>query len=452
MKQLAFIFSLLLLIPLSARAQSDWQVVVFEEGAQAVKVLTPDGVRLSVPVGTLTLHAGTYPSTPLAAVADDFHAAAALNFTPNQPLTVSIAASGSCCKVVRLSRQPVVVANIGGFSPNGRRFAVSYLAATDAHGQYQPAIVTVDVELGAVVDTLSGAQIGGDLAVLRGWNADGIVFMPACYNCDQPAAGSLSRWNPSTDEVTTDVGYYSLKRDVLALTGEFIAPARRADFPLPVSGDQPNVVSYGDHGRVIYYNPRHLIVDGAHWVADGWQILVEHPDAAVLLDRVGVQRPAPAGEQFLVGTPDGWLGTRPNTGGVVDIVHHTLGDLDGKVIARFRGQVDVLKAPALGATASSGGFPEVQSPVQRLNCPNTPPSRLFVGGQGRVIVGGVNLRKLPIMASDTIAVVTTEVFTVISGPNCDPTGVAWWQVKVGSLQGWMAESHNDTYLLEPVFN
>ena len=85
------------------------------------------------------------------------------------------------------------------------------------------------------------------------------------------------------------------------------------------------------------------------------------------------------------------------------MVHHTLIDLTGKVIARFYHPVGVLDAPALGATATQGGFPDVPSPVARITCPNTLPPRLFVGGKGQVAGGGVYLRREPSLTAATDA-------------------------------------------------
>ncbi len=458
----AFALSIFLfgLIPLPARAQdtADWQVVVFADGANALQVLTADGVSLTIPSGTLPLRIGTLPSAPLVAVSEDRRALAALNFAPNQRLSVSIADHGSCCKSVRLADGGVAQANIGAFSPNGRRFAVSYLAITDqAAGQFDSEIAVVDVEMGAVVTRLQGGDIGGDYALLRGWGDDGIDYLPMCYGCDQPPAGSLDRWNPDTGDVTRDVGYFDSVQDTLAVTGETIEPVRRPDYPLPVQQNadtqstQPNVLVYGDDARVIYYNPRSLQIDAAHWVADGWEVLVEHPDGDVLLDRAGAQHPLASSDQFLVGTPDGWLATRA-VNGAVEVVHHTLSNLGGIEIARFYHPVTVVQAPPLGATASHGGFPPIQSPVSRITCTGALPLRLFAGGKGRAISGGVNLRREPSLNGATIATINDQVFDVIGGPNCDPTGIAWWEVGIGGLHGWMAESKDGVYLLQPVLH
>ena len=458
MNKFLLFLSVFLIFPFVVSAQdtkADWQVVVYADGANALKVLSSTGVVQSIPAGSLPLHVGTFPSAPLVAITPDRRALAALNFKSGERLTVTIADHGSCCKTVRLSDRSVTQANIGSFSPNGRRFAVSYLVVIDesAH-QYESAVVTVDVELGAVVSRLENGQIGSDYALLRDWNDNGIDYLPLCYDCDQAPAGSLSRWNPDTGAVTPNLSYFDTAQDTLAVTGETIAPGHRPDFPLPIQGaaDTLNVLTFGDNARVIYYNPNSLQISDAHWVADGWEILIEHPDGLMLLDRAGAKHPVNSDDRFLVGTLDGWLGTRLGASKSIEVVYHTLTDLDGKVIARFYQPITVLQAPPLGATATQGGFPNIASPVQVITCPNALQPRLLAGGKGRVIGGGINLRRDPSLTSSTITMITTEVFDVVAGPTCDPTGIAWWEVGLGGLRGWMAESKDGAYLLEPVLH
>lgn len=450
---------LILLLPLAVSAQENagWQVVVYADGANALQVLTADGIANSVSAGSLPLRVGSFPSTPLVAVTPDLRALVSLNFIPGSSLNVMIAAFGSCCKTVQLADTGVMIAQTGGFSPDGQHFVVSYLIVTDeATNQFDSAIVTIDVEQGTIVSRLERAQIGGDFAWVRNWGEEGITYLPFCYGCDRPPSGALARWNPENGSTTLDVGFYSTAQDVLASSGETLEPARRGDFPLPISEaaqTTPNVLTYtnNDTLRVIYYNPRSLVIEGAHWVADGWQVLIEHPNATILLDRSGVQRSVSTDTKFLVGTPDGWLATR-TIADAIEVVHFTLADLDGEVVGRFYHPVAVLQASALGETASRGGFTDAVSPINQITCPNALPPRLVVGGSGRVISGGVNMRREPSLTAPEVFMITTEVFTVLAGPNCDPTGIAWWEVGIGGVHGWMAESKDGVYLLEPVLH
>ncbi len=69
-----------------------------------------------------------------------------------------------------------------------------------------------------------------------------------------------------------------------------------------------------------------------------------------------------------------------------------------------------------------------------------------------MIGGGVYLRRDPSVSAETLQMVIDQTFNVLGGPNCDPTGIAWWEVSIGGLHGWMAESKDGTYLLEPVLD
>src|SRR4051794_28647512 len=68
-----------------------WQAVVYADGANALQVLSADGVALTIPVGTLPLKVGQFPSAPLVALSPSRRALAALNFNPGQRLSVKIA-------------------------------------------------------------------------------------------------------------------------------------------------------------------------------------------------------------------------------------------------------------------------------------------------------------------------------------------------------------------------
>ncbi len=461
MKKLTLLLVLLLLTltasavsTVSAQDSSNWQVVVYADGANALQVLSADGVDRAIPAGTLPLKVGTFPSAPLVALSSSRATMAALNFTPGVRLSVTIAAGGGCCATWRISEFGVTEANIGPFSPDGTLFPVSYVAPIDeSKQQYEAAIVIMDAGQGIPIARLDGTRFGGDYAIVRDWTSKGIDFQPTCYKCAQEPTAPLTRWDPVKDIVTPNVAPYDPTEEILDATGETIVPAHRTDYPVPIGGSaaQANVVAYGDDGHVIYYNPNDLQVNAAHWVADGWDVLVEHPDGDVLLDRSDVQHPISITDQFLVGTPDGWLGVQEDNSGVYNVVHHTLSDSTGTVIAHFYHPIAVLQAPYMGATASQGGFGAVTSPVSVITCPNGLPPRLVAGGKGQA-VGSINLRTDPSLGATLISVLTSETFDVISGPKCDPSGTVWWEIGVGSLKGWAAESNQGQYLLRPVQN
>lgn len=83
-------------------------------------------------------------------------------------------------------------------------------------------------------------------------------------------------------------------------------------------------------------------------------------------------------------------------------------------------------------------------------CPSTPSTRLFVGAEGRVVVGlgANNLREQPNAASAEIGSLPEGAqFNVIGGPTC-ADGYAWWQIEYEGVTGWTAEGEGETYWLE----
>lgn len=86
------------------------------------------------------------------------------------------------------------------------------------------------------------------------------------------------------------------------------------------------------------------------------------------------------------------------------------------------------------------------------SCGGALPSRLSVGQQGLVTVADgffLNLRGEPGLNSEAVLrLANGEVFNVIAGPEC-VDGVRWWQVQQFALSGWVAESMNRDYLVEP---
>jgi hypothetical protein len=87
-----------------------------------------------------------------------------------------------------------------------------------------------------------------------------------------------------------------------------------------------------------------------------------------------------------------------------------------------------------------------------LNCPNTLPSRLMVGGRGRVLADDqrpLNIRSTPGLGGTRIAQLQVlEIFEVLAGPECRDS-LAWYQIRGGGVTGWAAEG-DDFYFVEPI--
>ncbi len=87
----------------------------------------------------------------------------------------------------------------------------------------------------------------------------------------------------------------------------------------------------------------------------------------------------------------------------------------------------------------------------------TLPTRLYVGGYGRVTPGDPNvLRDAPGTASTGAnsrvigSIPALEVFYVMNGPQCGSDGRWWWFVNYNGLQGWTAEGEGNIYWVDPI--
>jgi len=90
----------------------------------------------------------------------------------------------------------------------------------------------------------------------------------------------------------------------------------------------------------------------------------------------------------------------------------------------------------------------VSAPV----CPNFLPSRLVVGGWGRVSTVPYlpnNIRSFASYSGGVIGQIPAgAAFSVLSGPICGEN-TAWFQVNYNGVVGWTVEGNGSTYWLEP---
>ncbi|MBN1965441.1 MAG: SH3 domain-containing protein [Anaerolineae bacterium] len=98
-----------------------------------------------------------------------------------------------------------------------------------------------------------------------------------------------------------------------------------------------------------------------------------------------------------------------------------------------------------------GSAAPITVPTQTITCPGAPPSRLAVGGQGRVLLTTTpnNLRDQPATGTILGQIPPGGAFTVLAGPQC-AAGLAWWQVDHNGTVGWTAEGDSGGYWLEPL--
>ncbi len=91
-------------------------------------------------------------------------------------------------------------------------------------------------------------------------------------------------------------------------------------------------------------------------------------------------------------------------------------------------------------------------PVRMQGSCNTLPTRLTVGGSGKVSYTDGNPLNVRAQAdrSSAVAGVLPEGtgFDVLEGPIC-AGDINWWRIQSGSVSGWIAEAADNVYLVEP---
>lgn len=100
------------------------------------------------------------------------------------------------------------------------------------------------------------------------------------------------------------------------------------------------------------------------------------------------------------------------------------------------------------------GLEQTAAPTQpeATNCPDTQPSRMIVGRDGRVVEATVpnNMRTAPSADAELVGQIPGgSTFSVMDGPVC-ADGYAWWQVNYNGIVGWTVEGSPSDYFIEPL--
>lgn len=502
------LFLLFFLAPTALQGQglAAWEVVLYaqsgEPGATTGELvaLTPNGVtdRWAIP-------ASAYGGEPVgladAAIAPDRrHAAIALwgagDLPGAPPVAIIDLTSGACCTFVAAPVADVEAYTLAGFSPDSSRLGIAYVGfdnreAFDTSGGF----IVADAASGQITSQITmdaiNATLGLDAFTVfpqpDAWLPEGIRFVGSCYACEGPFESRYSVWNPDTNQVGQAANaFYTILGETLDQTGEMLYTTQNTTYPVgEIAGMLPpaNVVEYyadgdpiamnereGDEGGapVVYFNPADLDLRPARWVLDGNAFVIQGSETnpmGVIVYRDGSQTQVmfPASSRFLTGTPDGFL-AQNQAGWVVyyqytgaqwnqieleqlpfdaRVVDHT--PLGGSVLQPFN---LLMQQPQLGVEEPPLAPQQQQQPEA---CPGFIGSRLVPGGLGRVTPGVPNnVRLSPSLQAQLVGQIPGgEVFEVLAGPQCDPAGIAWWQVRYGGLNGWTAEGQGESYYVEP---
>jgi len=361
-------------------------------------------------------------------------------------------------------------------------------------------IMTVNAATGQVTANISTDFLTQSLTQdwvaytpLGDWKADGVRWVPSCYACEGIIESPWYIWNPVTNTVSQSTSeYFSIFGDTLEETGELLVTANNPAYPQSEQiGMLPpaNVVEWYATGvppapeermanaalaPVVYFDPNNLELQTARFIVDGQAFITlgtELAPRAVAVFRNGGQElvDVPVSESFVAGTLDGFL-TQDSSNWVIYYQYNN-GTWTRIPLEQFTSPVRAADSPPMGATVSvpfqlvalplnaqvGGEQPPVPPQQQSFptplptTCPGFMPSRLVAGGIGRVTPGSPNnLRTTPSRDAQVAGIIPGgATFSVISGPQCDPAGIAWWQVEYDGVVGWTAEGQGTAYFVEP---
>gem|GEM_PF-2615139 len=84
-------------------------------------------------------------------------------------------------------------------------------------------------------------------------------------------------------------------------------------------------------------------------------------------------------------------------------------------------------------------------------CDGSLPSRLIAGQNGKIITNPPNrIRENPSTSSEILGEIPiNEQFSILRGAVCED-GFTWWFVNYNGIEGWTAESNQESYWIEPI--
>jgi hypothetical protein len=457
----ALLALLLLVVPAVTAQDSGWQVIAIsrEDDAQELLTITSEGIseRTALPA--------EFPASfDQIALSPDRDVIATIPRGANSVTLMDIS-TGDCCTDWSFTDEPVFLATLAGFSPDGSQLAISYVV----ENPMRSFMLLMDVATGNI-DVLIDMTTGSDsdpnyvtYPFLTGWDADGIRLYTSCVYCvESPTADAVSLWEPVSGAVTPIEEFADFSGDRLPSNGATLRSVFALDYP---SGADAEAIFWGamefgvenavvlkgpsaENGEAIVYdNAEHTRLI-SRWVAGGNAFIVfftnDITGSGELVLPNGERQPTDfAFGHFLSATPDGWL-TRQNG----QLAHYRL---QGSTVTRtslgeLTAALKVLQQPQ--ATETAATF-TTDAPPEAVTCPGFMESRLLAGHLGRVLPGPANnMRAEPTTTSPIIAKIAgAEPFAILEGPVC-AQGLAWWRVAFNNTEGWTAEGSGLNYWVE----
>ena len=445
-----------------AQSTDDWEVALYESGADSLLIVGEAGVveEIALPADLPRPRVARVVETP-----DEAQLSVQLRLSPERDQIAVLESNvvyiaglqtGDCCVTIDLTSQLSISQTPGlvDFSPDGSQLAIYFV---DSGGDFlDPANIGMLIfdNAGDLVQEIAGERLGEE-HVCRvenhpyGWRSDGIYYMiPFCSH-----KGYVThRWDPNSDVVDHDVIRYDPSfRDDLITTGEIIHIAYDENFPLVDSGPVvSNVIVHetAEDERIIFATGTKTVLPQIYFVSGGDRVAMEFDDdEGLLLDRQGATQPIVVGSLngFVEMTALGWLSWQ-----------------DGRVLRHY--SPEVIEGEALVEFEQPGAivdwvFPEYTPSdpdrfpmVEPIVCEGPLPMRLQAGRTG-VVLPDVELDVYSEAQGGGEVIAYLESgrrFYVIDGPVCGED--TWWKIQFSNegevAFGWIPEGSGDVYFTE----
>lgn len=470
---------ILLLLPAMTAAQDNWQIAVFDAGANHIAIVTAEGIT-----NTIAIPAFNGQNLKVTAISPDYRYAA--GFLPGTSEYLYLPALAdlerqTCCLMFDVPENESFFTQFSNFAADN-----TIILSTNNYDWQN----NTGGGLVFLIDAVSGMTVKQkqlDVFAYPGdWDGTDFYYLDAPLGgTEWLPVGNYSVWETDTDAVTKSSTRYALFRgDVLESTGEAVDAVYNDQLPLPypdymippgnTTAYYPADVNAANFenfqvvgGKTIFFSPR-LLDSNAAWVRNGDAALAYsyqydlntgniHGAFMSAIFRTGavLDVDVVVGQRFLVGTPEGWLMEMLDTH---ELMHYIATETGYHIdmLGDFSGEITLLTEPELNPTMP-GTFPEfvlppATTPQNAPQCPGVLPSRLQVGEMGWVLPGEPNnLRSSPTTSGEQIGQLQGSVaFTVLEGPVC-ADNYAWWRVRDGyGMEGWTAEGNSNEYWIAPL--
>ncbi len=459
-----------------AAAQTNWEIAIFDETAQQIVIINASGIRQTI---SMPEHNGQ--PLKVTAISPDYRYAA--GFLPGSseyaflPAIADLTAQ-TCCLMFDVPEDEPFFTQFSNFAPDN-----TIILSTNNYDWN----TNTGGGLVFLVDAVSGATVKQkqlDVFANPGdWDGTDFYYLDAPLGgTEWLPVGNYNVWETDTDAITeSDTRFALFRGEVLAATGEAVDGVYNDQFPLPYTEymfPPSNTIAYYpastsaakfddielSGGTTVFFSPR--ILEGrAVWVRNGDAVLVytDFFDGGVIVKtqmavvfRTGAAQEIEAiNQQFIAGTPDGWLMLNTQTN---DLLHYIVTEtgFQTQTVGNFSGIVVAISQPKLTPTMT-GTFPEFVLPQATIppnpaQCAGALPSRLQVGELGWVLPGDPNnFRSSPSISGEQIGQLAGSlIFTVLEGPEC-ADNFAWFRVRDNyGIEGWTAEGNSNGYWLAPL--